>query len=71
MSFHLIEGTPLASNGALIKAREVADFVDAAALLREAKRIAADATDNRIVHFRNVRPRLLHEAGMDQKSREG
>jgi type III secretion protein L len=43
MSFHLIEGTPLASASLLIKAHDVADFVDAAALLREARRIAADA----------------------------
>jgi flagellar biosynthesis/type III secretory pathway protein FliH len=43
MRFHLIEGTPLASNGPLIKAREVANFADAAALLREAKRVAAEA----------------------------
>jgi flagellar biosynthesis/type III secretory pathway protein FliH len=43
MRFHLISGISLASNGPLIKASEVADFTDAASLLREAKRIADDA----------------------------
>jgi flagellar biosynthesis/type III secretory pathway protein FliH len=43
MSFHLIDGANLASNSQLIKACEVVDFVDAAALLREARRMAAEA----------------------------
>jgi flagellar biosynthesis/type III secretory pathway protein FliH len=43
MSFHLIEGTPIASQSPLIKARDVPAFTAAAALLREARRIAADA----------------------------
>lgn len=42
MSFHLLEGTPIASTSPLIKAGEVANFTDAALLLRAAKRIAAD-----------------------------
>lgn len=43
MSFHLIEGTPIASQSPLIKARDVPAFTAAAALLHEARRIAADA----------------------------
>ncbi len=43
MSFHLISGTPIASKSPLIKACDVPAVADAAALLKEARRIAADA----------------------------